>query len=92
MEKIFEVNTNKYIEDMDLCDFARDTRDLTRQPLKTSGYIHHTHHSIRSPLLHTNQLQTKTSPERRIQMQNLNSKAGSDLELIWGRFIDFLDN
>ena len=30
MEKIFEVNTNKYIEDMDLCDFARDTRDLTR--------------------------------------------------------------
>ena len=44
-----------------------------RHILKTTGYIHHTNHSTKSPLLHT-QLQIKTTRKRRIQTQNRNSK------------------
>ena len=36
MEEIFEVNTNKDIEDMDLCDFTQDTSPTPSAP-KTTG-------------------------------------------------------
>ena len=49
------------------------TRQKPRRPLKTTGYIHHTNNSTRSPFLHT-QLQIKANLKRRIQLQNRNSK------------------
>ena len=58
------------------------SRHQPRHLLKLSGHIHHTNHSIRSSFLHTTQLQIKTTPKRRIQIQNHNSKSGADLELI----------
>ena len=36
MEEIFEVNTNKDIEDMDLCDVTQDTSPTPSAP-KTTG-------------------------------------------------------
>ena len=49
------------------------TRRKPQHPLKTTGYIHHTNHSTRSPFFHT-QAQIKTILKRRIQLQNRNSK------------------
>ena len=49
------------------------TRQKPREPLKTTGYNHHTNHSARSPFLHI-QLQIKTTLKRRIQLQNRISK------------------
>ena len=46
------------------------TRRKPQHPVKTASYIHHTNHSTRSLLLHTTQLQAKTIPKRKIQLQN----------------------
>ena len=49
------------------------TRQKPCHPLKITGYIHHPNHFTRIPFLHT-QFQIKTTLERRIQLQNRNSK------------------
>ena len=62
MEEIFKVNINEDIEIWKTWTSVTSpkTREKPRNPLKTTGYIHQTNHSTRSPFLHI-QLQIKTT-------------------------------
>lgn len=62
--RIFKVNTNENIENMDVCDFIQGTlQTLTPTPQRTTSYIGHSNQYTRSPFLHTTQLQAKTTPQ-----------------------------
>ena len=55
--RIFKVNTNENIQNMDVCDFIQGTlQTLTPTPQRTTSYIGHSNQYTRSPFPHTTQL------------------------------------
>ena len=65
IEEIFEVNTNKDIDDIDLCDFTQDTSPILTTPLlygRSSQSSRITPRSLQQPLSLTLPLPTQAPP------------------------------